>query len=259
MPSGAYMSPLLFLPARFGQDFPRIYEITEKPELLMEQITFHEAGHIYGDYLDYPEHDGFLSELIANIFSTAFIRAERPDLAYLLSGPPSKMKQQRYTSFADLEYLGGDVGMVNYGWFQFNVYRLTDLLLQRMNFAALLTTMRKLFPETDSPLFPEVLRRLESIRPGITAELGPLAKPTTIPKIPFGSCVEANMSGKPSSLVVENLSREKVTIPSGRRRSQDITPLTWRKIDGHVGEVLHIGPTRCWHFADEPSIAEIQP
>lgn len=235
-----------------------ISEITDSPELLMEQITFHEAGHIYGDFLNYPEHDGFLSELTANIFSTAFIRSKRPDLRYLLSGPPSTMKQQRYTSFADLEYLGGDVGMVNYGWFQFNSYRLTDLLLQRMNFAALLAAIKKLFPETESPLFPDLLRRLESIRPGVTSELGPLASETTIPRISVSSCFAANTSGKPSSLVVENLSREKVTILGGKKTSQEIAPLTWKKIDGQVGEVLQIGPTRCWHFTDEPSIVEIR-
>jgi hypothetical protein len=67
-------TPAVVLPARF-EDFPNIGDFADDPELLVENISFHELGHIYAGSIDMRTDDIFLAETYANIFMASFIRA----------------------------------------------------------------------------------------------------------------------------------------------------------------------------------------
>src|SRR5580700_1851832 len=56
---GVYQSlppPVVILPARF-EDFPNSAEFTDDPELLVENIAYHELGHIYAHFVDMETDD----------------------------------------------------------------------------------------------------------------------------------------------------------------------------------------------------------
>jgi hypothetical protein len=78
--------PGVLVPARF-EDYPNGADFTDDPELLVQNIAFHELGHLYAHYIDMEVDDNFLAELYANIFMVAYVRAQRPDMIVLLQGP----------------------------------------------------------------------------------------------------------------------------------------------------------------------------
>jgi hypothetical protein len=92
--------------------------------------------------------DPFLAETYANIFMVSFVRAQRPDMLVFLQGPPAKLPPERYTSMEDVQYLADDVGMTNYGWFQFQIHRLADLLLTDKPLPKLLAELKAAFDDS---------------------------------------------------------------------------------------------------------------
>jgi hypothetical protein len=67
MPSSYSMPPpTVILPARF-EDFPNSADFTDHVELLVENISCHELGHIYAYKLGMDPEDSLLAELYANL------------------------------------------------------------------------------------------------------------------------------------------------------------------------------------------------
>jgi len=61
---GVYRSlppPGVVLPARF-EDFPNTADFSDDPELLVENIAYHELGHVYAHFIDMETDDPFLAE-----------------------------------------------------------------------------------------------------------------------------------------------------------------------------------------------------
>jgi hypothetical protein len=256
---GVYRSlppPMVILPARF-EDFPNSAEFTDDPELLMENVAYHELGHIYAHFIDMEIDDNLLAEMYANVFMVSFVRAQRPDMLFFLQGPPAKLPPQRYTSMEDLQYLADDVGMTNYGWFQFQVYRMCDLLLRDKALLQLLSELKKTFGDRTRWPFSDVAAKLEVIRPGIGKEMGALWKPTTLPDSQSKPCGDDNAPGKDSDLVVLNASSKPVKVTSGKDAPVVVASNSWYAVSGPTGAFLKIDTGACFVFGDEPSIARI--
>jgi hypothetical protein len=254
---GAYRSlppPVVILPARF-EDFPDSAAFTDDPELLVENIAYHELGHIYAHLVNMDTDDPLLAEIYANIFMVSFVRAQRPDMLVFLQGPSAKLPPQRYNSLEDLQYLADDVGMTNYGWFQFQVYRLADLLLKEKPLPELLTELKKAFHGPTLRPFSHIAAQLETIRPGIGKEMGTLWRPTTLPEASPAPCNQPVSVGKDSELVVLNSSAKPIKIKSGKDTSITVAPNSWYTLEGHLGDLVHAGAAVCYVFGDEPLIA----
>ena len=85
MPYGQSLGdPVVLLPARF-EDFSNSADFTDDVELLVENISYHEMGHLYAHILDMETDDAFLAEMYANFFMVAFVRAQRPDMLFFLA------------------------------------------------------------------------------------------------------------------------------------------------------------------------------
>jgi hypothetical protein len=248
--------PMVILPARF-EDFPNSAAFTDDVELLVENISCHEVGHIYADKLGMDPDDNFLAELYANLFMVSFVRARRPDMLFFLQGPPAKLPPQRYTSLEDLQYLAGDVGMTNYGWFQFQVYHLSDLLLKGKPLPMLLSELSNAFRDPTARPFSYVATQLEAIHPGLGAEMGPSWNATTLPDVQPKACSEAASSGKDSVLVVQNSSQKLVAVTIGQAPAQSVAPNSWASVSGHAGEHVYTDAGLCFVIGDEPAIAHI--
>jgi hypothetical protein len=248
--------PVVVLPARF-EDFPNSADFTDDVELLVENISYHEMGHIYADAIDIKSDDVLLQEMYANLFMVSFVRAQRPDMLSFLQGPPAKLSSQRYTSLEDLQYIYGDVGMTNYGWFQFQLYRMCDLLLQNKPLPKLLAELRTAFRDPTPRPFSQVATQLETIRHGIGAEMGALWNPTSIPSAQAKPCSQIASSGKESDLVVLNSSSKPIKVTLGTDAPVNVASNSWYTFSGHSGDLLRIDSGLCFVFGDQPSIAHM--
>jgi hypothetical protein len=246
----------IVVPTRF-EDYPNSADFADDPELLTENISFHELGHLYAHYTDMEIGDNLLAELYANILMAAYVRAQRPDMLVFLQGPSRKLPPERYTSLEDVQYIADDVGFTNYGWFEFQIYRMADLLLKDKPLPQLLAELKKTFNDPAQRPFKDVAAKLETIRPSIAKEMGDLWKPTTIPGTQPKPCKETARSGKDSDLVVLNLSPKTVKVTSGKDAPVDVRANAWSTFYGHPGELLKLDTGACYVFADEPSIARI--
>jgi hypothetical protein len=246
----------VLVPARF-EDYPNGADFTGDLDLLVQNIAFHELGHLYAHYIDMEVEDNFLAELYANIFMVAYVRAQRPDMIVFLQGPSPKLPRERYTSLEDLQYLAADVGLTNYGWFQFQIYRLADLLLKDKSLPKLLAELKETFNDPVQRPFKDVAAKLKAMRPAIAKEMGDLWKPTTIPDAQPKPCKETASSGKDSDVVVLNLSLKTVKVTSGKDAQVDVPANAWSMFGGRSGELLQIDTGSCFVFGDEPSIARI--
>jgi hypothetical protein len=257
---GVYQSPPppgVILPARF-EDFPNSADFTDDPELLVENIGYHELGHIYAHFIDMEVDDNLLAEIYANVFMASFVRAWRPDMLSFLRGPSAKVTPEPYTSLEDLQYLAGDVGMSNYGWFQFQIYRLADLLLKDKPLPKLLAELKNTFHDSTRRPFSDVAAKLEAIHPGLGREMGALWKPTTLTDSQAKPCRDAAASGKDSDLVVVNSSSKSVKVTSGKDAPVAIASNSWYTFSGKSGAFVRTDTGACFAFGDEPSIARIR-
>jgi hypothetical protein len=156
-----------------------------------------------------------------------------------------------------VQYIADDVGFTNYGWFEFQLYRMADLLLKDKPLPTLLAELKKTFNDPVQRPFKDVATKLETIRPSIAKEMGDLWKPTTIPDAQPKPCKEGASSKKDSDLVVLNLSPKTVKVTSGKDAPVDVAANAWSTFYGHPGELMKLDTGACYVFADEPSIARI--
>jgi hypothetical protein len=94
-----------------------------------------------------------------------------------LQGPSRKLPPERYTSLEDVQYIADDVGFTNYEWFEFQIYRMANLLLKDKPLPQLLAELRKTFNDPVQRPFKDVAAKLETLRPSIAKEMGHLWKP----------------------------------------------------------------------------------
>jgi hypothetical protein len=80
-----------------------------------------------------------------------------------------------------VQYLADDVGFTNYGWFQFQIYRMADLLLKDKPLPKLLAELKNTFNDPVQRPFKDVAAKLETIHLSIAKKLGDVWKPTMIP------------------------------------------------------------------------------
>jgi C1A family cysteine protease len=149
--------------------------------------------------------------------------------------------------------------MTNYGWFQFQLYRMCDLLVRDKPLAELLAELKTVFRDPTPRPFTQVATQLEAIHHGIGTEMGPLWKPTTMPNAQLKPCSQISSSGKDSDLVVLNSSSKPVKVTAGTDAPVTIASHSWYTFGGRSGVLVQIDTGVCFVFGDEPSIARVPP
>jgi len=235
------------------------------PEFLLhEPAAFHEVGHIIAYRLNIRSGNQFVNELVAQMFAVAYMKAERPDLNWVLDNLRDGRTTQtapRYTSLADLDYLYTAVGDANYVWFQqAGLGRLAYFLVIDQSFPAVIEKLQKAFPTADAKqeTIEDISRHLEGIRPGFLKEAGSLAGPTTIPSISPSACPELTKGGGRSYLVVRNNTADSLALTNlDGPNSLSIPAHSWRTLNVRVGALLKLRDGTCLVARDEPSLAVI--
>ena len=232
-----------------------------------EPAQFHEDGHILANSLKIWSGNAFVNELIAQMFSVAYIEGKRPDLNWVVEAMRAGRRSDglqtplRYTSLADLDYIYTAMGAPNYVWFQQAALgRLADFLVQGQSFASVVEKLQKAFPAAAQKQEPleEISRHLEGIRPGFLKAAGALAGPTTLPQIKPSECTQSPAGSAPSYVVVRNNTSSEliVTTPTGRERK--VAAHSWWLFQLAVGASLRLPDGSCLVAADEPSLAVIE-
>jgi len=228
-----------------------------------EFILFHETGHIFAHELKIAD-SSFISEFVANIFSAAYILAERPDLKSVLDGPPPEKwpTPPRYTSLADLAYLYSSVGQANYVWFQNELERLAGLFMEGQSLPKIIRELQSAFPvgsemssgtSSRSISMEDVYARFERIRPGFRKMLGPLGAATTIRRIVPSTCPAG--TNKIGVLVVQNDVDDSLTVASFDGGPATMIPgHAWTKISSTV----KLPNGSCLIPGDEPGLATLE-
>ena len=230
--------------------------------LVAEHVLFHEEGHILAGRLKImrgPNH--LVDELLASAFAASYIAVERPDLNRYLEGwraaPP--VPSPRYTSLADLDYLGNGVGMQNYSWLHAELWRLAAVLVKGQSFPNLIEKIQKSFPASEGRalMIEEIVARLERIQPDFLKGAGSLTDPSTITQIQPSTCPEATKGSVRSQLVVRNDSNEPLDITLANGRTWTVAAHSWRTRDIPVGSALKLPDGACLVARDEPTLAVI--
>lgn len=224
-----------------------------------EYITYHEDGHEFAYALNIGSGNEWVNELVANLFMAAYIDARRPDLSFVLKGPPVDQRP-RYTSLADLDYVYADgVGFQNYIWFQWQLQRIANFLVTDESFSTVIGRVRTEFPATArrQERVEQVVAHLDRIRPGIGEMLGPLAGPTSLPTIVPRSCSEPAEQAGQSVVAVRNESGHPLNVvtPDGR---STIAAGSWESFELKAGESLKMPDGQCIFNPGQSALAVIQ-
>lgn len=258
-------SPYPFLPFTFqlgiviSADMDKFPAMHPAP-LPGEFVLGHEVGHIFCFALKIGG-PSFTNEFFANLFSAAYILAKRPDLKFVLDGPPAETwkASPRYTSLADLNYLYSSVGSANYIWFMNHLERIAGLFMKDQSFPKIIRKLQSSFPVGDSMPSPraipleDIYARLEAIRPGFRKMLGPLDAPSTIARMMPSSC--PTVLPKRGTLIVQNDSADTLRVTDFEARVNDIPAHAWTRFSGAV----KLSSGNCLVPSDEPSLAIVKP
>ena len=224
-----------------------------------EPQLFHEDGHILADLLKIRSGNSFVNELIANIFQTAYIGAERHDLNWFLEDRRTgRRTSPRYTSLADLDYLYSGVGTTNYFWFQWHLERLADFLAADQSFPSVIERLQKAFPadEVKQETLEEIDSHLERIRPGFVKMAGPLAGPATITRITPSACPESAETGESRyPIVVRNDTTDPLVVNAPDGKAASVPAHAWRT---YARASLKLPTGDCLVARDEPTLAVIE-
>ncbi len=153
-------------------------------------IAFHETGHLYQRALHLEGPDLFMQEFVATMLATAYALSRQPGLvdATLSSRTDAP---QRYTSFEDMDLIYEGVGFDNYDWLQVETVRLAVYFVKGQDLSGLVRTMQEVFREGRAMSNHQILSSLDAIRPGLLAQAGALAHPTTLNLLRTETCVSA--------------------------------------------------------------------
>ena len=234
-----------------------------------EQILFHEYGHILADQLSIRSANGSINEVIANVFSMAYIQADRADLKFLLDVRRNNSHPRptpRYTALIDFDYLGGAIATPNRFWLQFHEERIGDALVSNQRLADVVKRLQQEFPARDLKQegAEELKARLSRIASGLPASLLSQYGPTTITTATPVACDASTTLGNSSALVVRNNTANPITItstnnPIPRTGAVTIAANTWRTFRNQAGVRFRISDGSCFVFRDEPTIVTIGP
>ena len=236
----------------------------EEGFLQHEPTQFHEDGHILADQLKIWSGNSWVNELVAQMFSVAYIRAERPDLNWVIDElfrTRAAETPPRYTSLADLDYLYSGVGDTNYVWFQqAGLGRLADFLVTDQSFPAVIEKLQKAFPaaEPKQETLEEISAHLEAIRPGFLKEAGSFAGPTTIPRIMPSACPAMTKGSGQTYIVVRNDTDNLLTVTTLDGRSLRVRAHSWQSLQVPVGTSFKLPDGTCLVARDEPALAIIE-
>jgi hypothetical protein len=183
-------------------------------------LTLHEIGHAIAHDIGVWSSSHWINELVANVFLAGYLRAERPEDRSLLEGvPPGFADAARTMNLVDLDDLYSGVGLDNYAWFQFRLAAIADFLAADADFGALVANLKAAFPaeEADNasimPTPEEALRRLEAIKPGVSALADDLLGRPEMPTLDTLPCgADDTATSEPGVVVVENAGDETVRI-----------------------------------------------
>lgn len=224
-----------------------------------EYITYHEDGHEFAYALKIGSGNEWVNELVANLFMAAYIDAKRPDLSFVLKGPPLD-QHPRYTSLADLDYVYADgVGFHNYIWFQWQLQRIANFLVTDQSFSIAIGKVRTEFPATalKRETLEQIVARLDRIRPGIGEMLGPLAGPTSLPIIMPRPCSEPGEQAAQSVVAVRNESGHPLNVvtPDGH---STIVAGGWESFELKADELLKLPNGQCIFSPGESALAVVR-
>ena len=179
---------VIFMPESFAS-FPGQNSHADLGKKL-DFIALHEVGHLYQRAVNLQGPDLFMQEFFATMMATAFALEFRPELLSDTLNSRTGTKQ-RYTSFEDMDLIYDGVGFDNYDSLQVETVRLAVFIVKGQHLDVLVKRMQAAFPAGRAMSNAEVFHNLEAIRPGLTAQAGELAQPTTLPLIVPGECLSA--------------------------------------------------------------------
>ena len=226
-----------------------------------EYITYHEAGHIFAAPLRIRSGNSFVNELIANVFMAAYILAKRPDLQWVLKGPPSHFEQTpRYTSLADLDYVYTGVGAQNYAWFQYHLIRIAGFMMASQKFPSVIERLQGEFPAATQKqeTLDRIIGHLDAIRPGVRDMLGTLAGPTTLPPFRPSVCTEAGggaLSPDLNNIAVRNDTARPLTLVTPQGGNETVAAGSWRMFEMRAGASIKLLDGTCIVAGDKPALA----
>jgi hypothetical protein len=213
-------------------------------------IAMHETGHLYQRAVHLEGPDLFMQECFATMLATAYSSALRPELISDTLDSRTGTKQ-RYTSFEDMDLIYDGVGFDNYDWLQVETVRLAVFFVKGQNIAELVRKSQAAFPAGQAMSNREVFRRLEVIRPGITALAGALANPTTLEPIVPAECFAAPRKGNGiGHFGVLNASDHGITVVDDG--VQAVLPPGYTAEQGSVGTQFKLPSGRCITYSSLP-------
>ena len=254
---------LVMIPEHIEDVYPAAAKSID-PVLGVDAFTFHAAGLVFADAL---KLDGnfFVSDFFANLFVAGYIRAARPDLAFLLNGPPADVRTPRYTSGGDLNYLGTSVGGDSYVWMELQLQRLADFCLKGRSFASAVAELPAAFP-AEHPRHvtnQEAISRLERLFPGSKAVAGPLGEPPTMTRVNPSACSEPpNQTAAASErrgIVVRNDTADPLDLTRSDGSRVHVNPYAWRGFLVAAGSTVRMSDGTCLSAGqkDDPVLAII--
>jgi hypothetical protein len=178
--------------ARKAAADPDLIALLESTGLSYEEISrhmvaligIHELGHIYTHAAGIRTHTRWMSEFMANYFTSWYLQNEDMANALIWENMARIVVQGEppaHTSIADFERIYVGVGVPNYHWYQ-SMFTVKAADIVAKDGHAFITALQEAFPRVHNmaPLPPdEFADQLESVRPGFRTWLAGFGDQTT--------------------------------------------------------------------------------
>jgi hypothetical protein len=229
-----------------------------------EHILFHEYGHVLAGNLGIGSRNAVINELIANIFRTAYILAERPELHALLESRRASQTAPRYAALIDYDYLSGSMDSASVGWMQSQTTSMAFALTQNERLSDLVPKLQKEFPESSARLglAEALIARLNRISLGMASSFAAVYGPSTITPAKPVACDSATQpKDRSGQLIIANTTANPVTMNPINGTNRTIT-LTFpanavRSLMRQAGLVLKVSDGFCYVLREEPTVVTI--
>ena len=222
----------------------------------LDFISFHETGHLYQRALHLEGPDLFMQEFSATMLATAYALLRRPELIGATLGSRTDAPQ-RYTSFEDMDLIYEGIGFDNYDWLQVETVRLAVYFVKGQHLATLVMKMQAAFPEGRAMSNNQVLSSLDAIRPGVLAEAGSLAKPTTLKRMEPVTCLAAPAKQQSTGFFgVRNESNHGIAVVDDGTKT--VLPPGYTAEYGKVGSQLKLPSGECVTYPTVPGYIVLQ-
>ena len=216
----------------------------------LDFIAFHETGHLYQRVLHLEGPDLFMQEFSATMLATAYALSRRPELIGATLGSRTDTPQ-RFTSFEDMDLIYEGVGFDNYDWLQVETVRLAVYFVKGQDLAALVRKLQAAFPAGRPMSNQQVFASLDAIRPGVLAQAGSLANPTTLKPITPAMCLSAPRRQESNGFFgVRNESNHDIAVVDDGTNA--VLPPGYVAEYGKVGSQLKLPSGQCITYAGVP-------